>query len=26
MVLELRRTLSDADFASTMRKALGLTW
>jgi NAD(P)-dependent dehydrogenase (short-subunit alcohol dehydrogenase family) len=26
MVLELRRTLSDADFESTMRKALGLTW
>ena len=26
MVLELRRTLSDADFEATMRKALGLTW
>ena len=26
MVLQLRRTLSDADFESTMRKALGLTW
>jgi hypothetical protein len=26
MVLGLRRTLSDADFESTMRKALGLTW
>ena len=26
MVLELRRTLSDADFESTMRKSLGLTW
>jgi NAD(P)-dependent dehydrogenase (short-subunit alcohol dehydrogenase family) len=26
MVLELRRTLSDAEFESTMREALGLTW
>ena len=26
MVLELRRTLSDADFEATMRSALGLTW
>ena len=26
MVLELRRTLSDAEFEATMREALGLTW
>jgi NAD(P)-dependent dehydrogenase (short-subunit alcohol dehydrogenase family) len=26
MVLELRRTLSDADFEATMREGLGLTW
>jgi len=26
MVLELRRTLSDADFEAAMRSALGLTW
>jgi NAD(P)-dependent dehydrogenase (short-subunit alcohol dehydrogenase family) len=26
MVLHLRRTLGDADFEATMRKALGLTW
>jgi NAD(P)-dependent dehydrogenase (short-subunit alcohol dehydrogenase family) len=26
MVLQLRRTLSDAEFEATMRKALGLTW
>jgi hypothetical protein len=26
MVLELRRTLSDAEFEGTMRDALGLTW
>jgi NAD(P)-dependent dehydrogenase (short-subunit alcohol dehydrogenase family) len=26
LVLELRRTLSDADFETTMRHALGLTW
>jgi NAD(P)-dependent dehydrogenase (short-subunit alcohol dehydrogenase family) len=26
MVLQLRRTLNDADFEATMRKALGLTW
>jgi NAD(P)-dependent dehydrogenase (short-subunit alcohol dehydrogenase family) len=26
MVLELRRTLSDAEFEATMRSALGLTW
>lgn len=26
MVLELRRTLSDADFEATMRQALDLTW
>jgi NAD(P)-dependent dehydrogenase (short-subunit alcohol dehydrogenase family) len=26
LVLELRRTLSDADFEATMRTALGLTW
>jgi hypothetical protein len=26
MVLELRRTLSDAEFEATMRDALGLTW
>jgi NAD(P)-dependent dehydrogenase (short-subunit alcohol dehydrogenase family) len=26
MVLELRRTLSDAEFEATMRQALGLTW
>jgi hypothetical protein len=26
MVLRLRRTLGDAEFESTMREALGLTW
>jgi len=26
MVLDLRRTLSDAEFEATMREALGLTW
>jgi len=26
MVLELRRTLNDADFEATMRGALGLKW
>jgi NAD(P)-dependent dehydrogenase (short-subunit alcohol dehydrogenase family) len=26
MVLQLRRTLSDAEFEATMREALGLTW
>jgi hypothetical protein len=26
MVLELRRTQSDAEFEATMRQALGLTW
>ena len=26
MVLELRRTLGDAEFEATMREALGLTW
>ncbi len=26
MVLQLRRTLSDAEFEATMRQALGLTW
>jgi NAD(P)-dependent dehydrogenase (short-subunit alcohol dehydrogenase family) len=26
MVLDLRRSLSDAEFEATMRKALGLTW
>jgi hypothetical protein len=26
MVLELRRTLTDAEFEATMRDALGLTW
>jgi hypothetical protein len=26
MVLELRRTLSDAEFEATMREALGLAW
>jgi hypothetical protein len=26
MVLHLRRTLGDAEFEATMRKALGLTW
>jgi hypothetical protein len=26
MVLELRRTLSDAEFEGTMRQALGLEW
>jgi hypothetical protein len=26
MVLALRRSLSDAEFEATMRKALGLTW
>jgi NAD(P)-dependent dehydrogenase (short-subunit alcohol dehydrogenase family) len=26
MVLELRRTLNDAEFEATMRQALGLTW
>jgi hypothetical protein len=26
LVLELRRTLGDADFETTMRDALGLTW
>jgi hypothetical protein len=26
LVLELRRTLGDAEFEATMRDALGLTW
>jgi hypothetical protein len=26
MVLELRRSLRDAEFEATMRQALGLTW